>query len=109
MQIKGHVHYSALLNQFDLTFWVEDAGAILTAGLGSLNWQLYNKDGSIITDPAATGSGINPLANGLYNIPMVADPDFIQNFNSYLVRVEVLAGDPAETLSTFIPFIITNL
>lgn len=109
MQIKGHVHYSALLNQFDLTFWVEDQGAIITTNLGSLNWQLYDKDGAIITDPAATGSGIAPLANGLYCIPMVTDPKFIQNFNSYLIRVEVPVGATPVTYSTFIPFIITNL
>jgi hypothetical protein len=109
MQIKGHVHYSALLNQFDLTFWIEDQGAIVTTDLGPLNWQLYDKDGAIITDPEATGSGIAPLANGLYAIPLVSNPEFIQNYNSYLIRVEALAGDPAVTLSTFIPFIITNL
>lgn len=109
MQIKGHVHYSALLNQFDLTFWVEDQGAIVTTDLGSLNWQLYNKDGSIITDPEATGSGVSPLANGIYNIPAVSNPEFIQNYNSYLVRVEAVVGAIPATYSTFIPFIITNL
>lgn len=109
MQIKGHVHYSALLNQFDLTFWVEDLGAIITTNLGSLNWQLYNKDGSIITDPAASGSGVAPLANGIYNVAMVSNPTFIQNSNSYLVRVEALVGLVPATYSTFIPFIITNL
>lgn len=109
MQIKGHVHYSALLNQFDLTFWVEDQGAIVTTDLGSLNWQLYDKDGAIITDPAATGSGVSPLANGLYCTTQVTNPDFIQNLNSYLVRVEVIVGSVPATYSTFIPFIITNL
>lgn len=109
MQIKGHVHYSALLNQFDLTFWVEDLGAIVTTNLGSLNWQLYNKDGSIITDPEATESGVSPLANGIYNSTMVSDPQFIQNYNSYLVRVEAVVGAVPSTYSTFIPFIITNL
>lgn len=107
MQIKGHVHYSSLLNQFDLTFWVEDAGAIVTAGLGLLNWQLYNKDGQIITDPAATGTAISPLANGLYVITQVDEPNFIQNNNSYMLRVECVVG--ILTYSTFIPFIITNL
>lgn len=109
MQIKGHVHYSALLNQFDLTFWVEDQGAIVTTDLGSLNWQLYDKDGSIIADPEATESGVSPLANGIYSAALSTEPDFIQNFNSYLVRVEASVGDPASTYSTFIPFIITNL
>jgi hypothetical protein len=109
MQIKGHVHYSALLNQFDLTFWVEDAGAIVTTDLGSLNWQLYDKDGSIITDPEATESGVAPLANGLYCGTLVSEPDFIQNYNSYLIRVEALVGATPATYSTFIPFIITNL
>ena len=109
MQIKGHVHYSALLNQFDLTFWVEDQGAIVTTDLGSLNWQLYDKDGVIITDPDATESGIAPLANGIYAGTLRTDPEFIQNQNSYLIRVEALVGDPSSTYSTFIPFIITNL
>ena len=109
MQIKGHVHYSALLNQFDLTFWVEDQGAIVVADLGSLNWQMYDKDGAIITDPEATGSGIAPLANGLFCITEVDEPDFIQNHNSYLIRVEVPVGAAPVTYSTFIPFIITNL
>lgn len=109
MQIRGHVHYSALLNQFDLTFWVEDQGAIVTTDLGSLNWQLYDKDGAIITDPDATESGVAPLANGIYNGTLRTEPDFIQNFNSYLVRVEVPVGSPASTYSTFIPFIVTNL
>jgi len=109
MQIKGHVHYSALLNQFDLTFWVEDQGAIVTTDLGSLNWQLYDKDGSIITDPSATGSGLTPLPNGLYCATLISEPDFIQNYNSYLVRVEALVGAVPATYSTFIPFIITNL
>lgn len=109
MQIKGHVHYSALLNQFDLTFWVEDAGAIVTTDLGSLNWQLYDRDGVILTDPEATESGVAPLANGLYSGTLSTDPDFIQNFNSYLVRVEVPVGAMPVTYSTFIPFIITNL
>ena len=109
MQIKGHVHYSALLNKFDLTFWVEDAGAIVTTDLGSLNWQLYDIDGGIITDPEATGSGIAPLANGLYCITEVDAPEFIQNHNSYLIRVEAAVGVAPVTYSTFIPFIITNL
>lgn len=111
MQIKGHVHYSALLNQFDLTFWVEDQGKILTSDLGPLNWQLYDIDGSIITDPRATGSGVIPLPNGLYCIPKIDSPEFIQNYNSYLIRVETLVGiiPNEEALSTFIPFIITNL
>lgn len=109
MQIKGHVHYSALLNQFDLTFWVEDQGAIVTADLGSLNWQLYDINGAIITDPASTGSGISPLPNGLYCIPVVNEPDFIQNYNSYLIRVEAEVGAIPAIYSTFIPFIITNL
>lgn len=109
MQIKGHVHYSALLNQFDLTFWVEDQGAIVTTDLGSLNWQLYDKDGVIITDPEATESGIAPLANGIYSASLVSDPEFISNNNSYIIRVEAEIGDPVSTYSTFIPFIITNL
>lgn len=109
MQIKGHVHYSALLNQFDLTFWVEDAGAIVATDLGSLNWQLYDKDGEIISDPEATESGLSPLANGIYNGTLVSDPEFIQNHNSYLVRVEVPVGAAPVTYSTFISFIITNL
>lgn len=109
MQIKGHVHYSALLNQFDLTFWIEDQGKIVTTDLGSLNWQLYNKDGTIITDPEATGTGITPLPNGLYCIPLVTNPTFIQNYNSYLIRVEAEAGVIPVMYSTYIPFIITNL
>jgi hypothetical protein len=109
MQIKSHVHYSALLNQFDLTFWVEDLGAIVALNLGSLNWQLYDKDGSIIVDPHATGSGVTPLANGIYNVAMVNNPTFIQNNNSYLVRVEVFVGATPVLYSTFISFIITNL
>ena len=92
MQIKGHVHYSALLNQFDLTFWVEDSGAIVTTDLGSLNWQLYDKDGIIITDPEATESGVSPLANGIYSATLVSE-----------------VGAVPSTYSTFIPFIITNL
>lgn len=109
MQIKGHVHYNASLNQFDLTFWIEDAGAIVTTNLGSLNWQLYDKDGLIITDPLATGTGIAPLANGIYNVSMISNPTFIQNYNSYLVRVSAIVGATPNTYSTFIPFIITNL
>lgn len=109
MQIKGHVHYSALLNQFDLAFWVEDKGSIVTVDLGSLNWQLYDKDGVIISDPDATESGVAPLANGIYNGTLRTEPNFIQNNNSYLIRVEAEVGDPAVTYSTFIPFIITNL
>lgn len=109
MQIKAHVHYSALLNEFDLTFWVEDQGAIVATDLGSLNWQLYDKDGVIISDPEATESGVAPLANGIYNGTLVSDPEFVQNYNSYLVRVEVAVGAIPATYSTFIPFIITNL
>lgn len=107
MQIKGHVQYSALLNEFDLVFWVEDNGAIVTSGLGSLNWQLYDIEGNIITDPQATGSGVAPLSNGIYPIAKISEPNFIQNFNSYLVRVEAQVG--TDTYSTYIPFIITNL
>lgn len=107
MQIKGHVQYSALLNEFDLVFWVEDSGAIVTAGLGSLNWQLYDIEGSIIADPQATGSGVVPLSNGLYPTVKVSEPNFIQNYNSYLIRVETEVD--SATYSTFIPFIITNL
>lgn len=109
MQIKGHVHYSALLNQFDLTFWIEDQGKIVTTDLGSLNWQLYNKDGTIITDPEATGTGITPLPSGLFCTPLVTNPTFIQNYNSYLIRVEAEAGVTSVMYSTYIPFIITNL
>ena len=109
MQIKGHVHYSALLNEFDLAFWVEDAGAIVTTDLGSLNWQLYDKDGVIIADIDATETGVVPLANGIYNGTLRSDPSFIQNHNSYILRVEVPVGAAPVTFSTFISFIITNL
>lgn len=107
MQLRGHVHYNSGLDKFDLVFWVEDAGQVVLANLGLLNWQLYDVNGTLLTNPDATGSGIAANATGLYDVPEITGATFISSGNSYLVYVSTeVDGAP---LSTFIPFIITNL
>lgn len=107
MQIKGHVHYNSGLDKFDLAFWVEDAGQVVTAGLGLLNWQVYNLEGVAYANPDATASGIAPAASGVFPAAEVTGPTFITNGASYLVYASTtVAGDP---ISTFISFQITNI
>lgn len=107
MQVKGHVHYNSDLDKFDLVFWVEDAGKVVTALLGSLNWQLYNMAGIAYTDPFATGAGIAPNGLGLYAITEVDAPTFITSGTSYLVYASTTVN--AVATNTFIPFQITNI
>ena len=107
MQLKGHVHYNSMLDKFDLVFWVEDAGQIVTANLGLLNWQIYTIEGQAMPNPDATGANVAANASAVYAITEVSGPTFISNGQSYLVFVStVVDGQP---LSTFIPFIITNI
>lgn len=107
MQLKGHVHYNPFLDKFDLVFWVEDAGQVVLANLGLLNWQIFNIEGTALANPDATGANVAANASGLYNIDEVDQPTFISNGASYLVYVNTdVGGNP---LNTFIPFTITNI
>lgn len=107
MQIKGHVHYNASLDRFDLVFWVENAGEVVLSGLGLLNWQVYNISGTALTNPDASGSGVAANSTGVYDISEITSPTFIASGASYLVYASTeVNGNP---LSTFIPFIITNI
>lgn len=107
MQLKGHVHYNASLDKFDLVFWVEDQGQVVLDNLGLLNWQLYTVNGVALTNPDATGAGVAANATGIYDVAEITGATFISSGNSYLVYVSTSVG--ATPLSTFIPFIITNL
>jgi len=107
MQLKGHVHYNSMLDKFDLVFWVENAGQIVTDNLGLLNWQIYTIEGQALVNPDATGANVAANSSAVYAIVEISDPTFISNGQSYLVRVSTeVDGNP---LSTFIPFIITNI
>lgn len=107
MQLKGHIHYNSDLDKFDLAFWVEDAGEVVTAGLGLLNWQIYNMEGVAYSNPDATESGVTPVASGIYAATEVNGPTFITSGASYLVYVSTtVSGNP---LSTFLAFQITNI
>ena len=107
MQLKGHVHYNAGLDKFDLVFWVEDQGQVVLDNLGLLNWQVYTVNGVALTNPEATGAGVAANSTGVYDVPEITGATFISNGNSYLVYVSTeVDGAP---LSTFIPFIITNI
>jgi hypothetical protein len=107
MQLKGHVHYNSMLDKFDLVFWVEDAGQIVTANLGLLNWQIYTIEGQALANPDATGANVAANSSAVYAVTEISSPTFISNGQSYLVFVSTeVDGTP---LSTFIPFIITNI
>lgn len=107
MQIKGHVHFNSSTNVFDLTVWVEDAGAIVIAGLGVMAYQLYDRDGILIAAVGASATGIVPLANGIYTSADVVNPTFMTNRESFLVRVSMTVG--VTPLSTYLPFTIVNI
>jgi hypothetical protein len=107
MQIKGHVHYNSDLDKLDLAFWIEDAGQVVTSLLGPLNWQLYDMDGNIISDPEATGSGVTPNGTGIYAVTEIDEPAFIQSGVSYLLYVSSTVN--SNPVSTFLSFQITNI
>lgn len=107
MQLKGHVHYNSDLDKFDLAFWVEDAGQVVTANLGLLNWQVMNMEGVAYTSPDASGSGIAANASGVYAAAEVQGPTFITSGQSYLLYVSAEVN--AAPLSTFLAFQITNI
>ena len=107
MQIKGHVHFNSSTNVFDLTVWVEDAGAIVTTGLGAMTYQLYDRNGLLIAATGSSGTGIVPLGNGIYTLVDVSNPTFMTNRESFLVRVSMTVG--VTPLSTFLPFTIVNI
>ncbi len=107
MQLKGHVHYNSDLDKFDLAFWVEDAGQVVTSGLGLLNWQVYNMEGVAYTNPDATAAGIAPNMTGIYSATEVQGPTFITSGASYLLYASTeVNGDP---VNTFLAFQITNI
>lgn len=107
MQLKGHVHYNSDLDKFDLAFWVENAGQVVTAGLGTLNWQVYTMEGVAYANPDATGAGIIPNGTGIYAITEISGPTFITSGTSYLLYAStVVAGNP---VNTFLAFQITNI
>jgi hypothetical protein len=107
MQLKGHVHYNSDLDKFDLAFWVENAGVVVTAGLGTLNWQVYNMEGVAYSNPDATGAGVAPNGTGIYSPTEVAGPTFITSGTSYLLYVSTTVS--AVPVNTFISFQITNI
>lgn len=107
MQLKGHIHYNSDLDKFDLAFWIEDAGQIVTAGLGSLNWQVYDMEGVAYSNPDATGSGVVANASGIYAITEVNGPTFISSGASYLLRASTTVS--AAPVSTILSFQITNI
>ena len=104
MKLKGFIHYNCSLDQFDVSAWVENNGAIQTTGLSVMDAQLYDKDGEQL---AYTITGLTPESIGLYNFEVVNNPSFIENGKTYLLRVETEFN--SEELSTFLPFTITNI
>lgn len=107
MQIKGHIHYNSDLDKLDLAFWIEDAGQVVSSALGPLNWQFYDMEGTIFTDPHATGSGITPNMAGVYSIAEINNPTYIQSGTSYLLYVSAVVGEAS--VSTFLSAQITNI
>jgi hypothetical protein len=107
MQLKGHIHYNSDLDKFDLAFWIEDAGQIVTAGLGLLNWQVFNMEGVALSNPDATGASVAPNPSGIYAITEVNAPTFITSGASYLLRASTTVA--AAPVSTFLSFQITNI
>lgn len=107
MQLKGHIHYNSDLDKLDLAFWVEDAGKVVTALLGPLNWQFYDMEGNIFTDSQATGTGVTPNGTGIYSIAEINNPAYIQSGTSYLLYISTTVN--AVPVSTFISAQITNL
>ena len=104
MELKGFVHYDCTTDKFDVVAWLEDSGAILTAGLSTMTAQLYDKDGNSL---AYTEAGITPDGLGLFNFTEVDSPSFIENGKTYLLRLETTYA--AAEVSTFLPFRITNI
>lgn len=107
MQLKGHIHYNSDLDKFDLAFWVEDAGQVVVAGLGTLNWQIYNMEGVAYSNPDATGAGVSPNGIGIYSITELDGPTFISSGASYLLRASTTVT--AAPVSTILSFQITNI
>lgn len=107
MQLKGHIHYNSDLDEFDLAFWVEDAGEVVTASLGTLNWQVFNMEGVAYANPDAIDSGLVANASGIYSADTVEGPTFITSGQSYLLRASTTVG--ATPLSTILSFQITNI
>lgn len=107
MQLKGHIHYNSDLDKFDLAFWVEDAGQIVTADLGLLNWQVFNMSGVAYANPDASASGIAAVASGIYAAAEIDGPTFITSGASYLLRASATVD--SVPVSTILSFQITNI
>jgi hypothetical protein len=107
MQLKGSVQYNSVLDIFDLVFWVEDAGQVVSTDLGLLNYQLRDRNGVNITASGAFDSDISPNMQGMYVIDEIQAPTFISNNELYLLYVECTVD--ANPLSTYIPFRINTI
>lgn len=103
MKLKGFVHYNCHTNTFDVSAWVERDGEIKVTDLGALNADLYDKDGNPLSYNV---TGLAPNGLGLYNFQEI-EPTFIENGKTYLLRIETT--HLIDTLSTFLPFTITNI
>ena len=107
MQIKGHVHYNPVTGVFDMIAWVEDSGSIVTASLGTLAYQMYDRNGIMLTGAASSATGIAPLANGLYNIVEAVNPPWLTNREAFLAYVTLTVG--VTTYSTYLPFSVLTI
>jgi len=103
--IKGYTHYNSSTGLFDLVFWVEDSNQVAVAGLGSLNYQVYDREGNIMSGAGSSGSGISPNAQGLYLIPDTVNPAFLNNRETYLIYVETTIN--TNPISKYLPFTVT--
>lgn len=67
------------------SFWVAENEKIVTAGLGTGSYQVYEANGTII--PGLAESGITADVNGFYRITPFPLPSTIDTTQSYVVRV----------------------
>lgn len=69
------------------SFWISENEEIVTSGLGTGSYQVYDASGAIV--PGLAESGITADVNGFYAITPFALPPTIDTTQSYIVKVNV--------------------
>lgn len=75
------------------SFWIENNGCVISAGLGTASYQVYLADGTLV--PGLTETGITADVNGFYTITPFALPGAFDVTESYIARVSLeVDGQP---------------
>jgi hypothetical protein len=82
------------------TIWITKNDILMTSGLGTASYEVYDKDGNLV--PGVSETGISPDANGQFIITPSASP--LQNYlDHYVIKLTVNA-DSANRIA-YIPLI----